>query len=745
MVLDILRTVFVLASAFLAANAAPAAGPRSVFAHFMVDNAASYSQSNWASDMLLAQQAGIDGFALNIPSSSPNTAVQLPLAYAAAQSVGFSLFLSFDFDGEGPFTESQLVSILQSVSSLPAQFLVNGLPFVSTFEGPAQASLWAAVRQTVPLFLVPDWGSLGPAGVTTNLAIIDGAFQWGTWPTGATNMNTDLDSAYIDALGSKPYMMPVSPWFYTNLPSLGKNWLWRGDDLWFDRWQEVIQLQPAFVEIISWNDYGESHYVGPIVEAGIYPGAQTYVDNMPHQDFLDLLPYFISAYKNNGVYPTITQDKLHFWHRLSPAADGGNGGTTGNDGAYQTTVDPNSIVQDEIFVTVLLTSGASVNVYIGSSLVSTQTYSSSGAYHFSVPFSNGQLGVVTVNIVRSGITTVSVTGAQSITDSPANGLTNYNAYVAGSGLGTSTTTATTATTSSTTTATVAASCASTISGPQRIDCGTTSTTQVSCVTSGCCWNVLSGYPNCYYSSLVIGPATCGTTPLAASSRINCGTSASTSSSCVSSGCCWSPLSGSSYCYQPVSTTTTTTIPTTTTTTITTTTTTSAPASGNGTPSNSNGFTFSAAGLIEWAEACDWTGGDIANELTTGELCGSTCEGYSGCTRFTWTEYNGGTCWLKNNSATGPISNSGTGTVCDDQVDITLSTGGFWFSGQKHADRIAVEAIEKGKVDAVAFGALFLVNPDLSVRFEKVKELNTPNVATYYSDGALGYTDCPALN
>ncbi|KAJ3121364.1 hypothetical protein HK100_012407 [Physocladia obscura] len=86
-------------------------------------------------------------------------------------------------------------------------------------------------------------------------------------------------------------------------------------------------------------------------------------------------------------------------------------------------------------------------------------------------------------------------------------------------------------------------------------------------------------------------------------------------------------------------------------------------SGNGTPPSSNGFSFAAAGQIEWASGCDWTGGDIANELTTGELCGATCEGYSGCTRFTWTTYNGGTCWLKNNSAAGPISNSLSGTVC----------------------------------------------------------------------------------
>lgn len=32
----------------------------------------------------------------------------------------------------------------------------------------------------------------------------------------------------------------------------------RSDNLWFDRWNEVLFVQPEWVEIISWNDYGMS-------------------------------------------------------------------------------------------------------------------------------------------------------------------------------------------------------------------------------------------------------------------------------------------------------------------------------------------------------------------------------------------------------------------------------------------------------------------------------------------------------
>ena len=40
-------------------------------------------------------------------------------------------------------------------------------------------------------------------------------------------MTTFVDASYMQTLNTseKPYMMPVSPWFYTNLPGYDKNWL----------------------------------------------------------------------------------------------------------------------------------------------------------------------------------------------------------------------------------------------------------------------------------------------------------------------------------------------------------------------------------------------------------------------------------------------------------------------------------------------------------------------------------------
>jgi beta-glucanase (GH16 family) len=53
----------------------------------------------------------------------------------------------------------------------------------------------------------------------------------------------------------------------------------------------------------------------------------------------------------------------------------------------------------------------------------------------------------------------------------------------------------------------------------------------------------------------------------------------------------------------------------------------------------------------WAMNCDFEGNDLSNVQTKGELCSSKCQSTFGCTHYSWSDYNGGTCWLKK----GPIS------------------------------------------------------------------------------------------
>jgi len=45
---------------------------------------------------------------------------------------------------------------------------------------------------------------------------------------------------------------------------------------------------------------------------------------------------------------------------------------------------------------------------------------------------------------------------------------------------------------------------------------------------------------------------------------------------------------------------------------------------------------------------------------------------------------------------------------------------------------------------VAFGRPFLANPDLVSRLRTDAALNAPDMATFYTPGAKGYTDYPTL-
>lgn len=54
-------------------------------------------------------------------------------------------------------------------------------------------------------------------------------------------------------------------------------------------------------------------------------------------------------------------------------------------------------------------------------------------------------------------------------------------------------------------------------------------------------------------------------------------------------------------------------------------------------------------------------------------------------------------------------------------------------------------LRDGLADLVAFGQLFLANPDLVERFRRGAPLNAPNPQTFYGGGAEGYIDYPTLD
>jgi N-ethylmaleimide reductase len=69
--------------------------------------------------------------------------------------------------------------------------------------------------------------------------------------------------------------------------------------------------------------------------------------------------------------------------------------------------------------------------------------------------------------------------------------------------------------------------------------------------------------------------------------------------------------------------------------------------------------------------------------------------------------------------------------------VLISAGGY--------TRERAEAVlQAGKADLIAFGKLYIANPDLVERFAAEAPLNQPYPKTFYGGGEAGYTDYPIL-
>jgi len=130
------------------------------------------TSNEYDADFNIAKAASIDAFALNIGPDVSNT--QLEYAYDSAARIGMKVFISFDFN-DGLFSTGDAKAVgdrIKAFKDKPAQLIVDGKPFVSTFVG--QGLNVAAVKAAAgsDLFFVPNW----PAN--SDQTGTDGLFNW---------------------------------------------------------------------------------------------------------------------------------------------------------------------------------------------------------------------------------------------------------------------------------------------------------------------------------------------------------------------------------------------------------------------------------------------------------------------------------------------------------------------------------------------------------------------------------------
>ncbi|KAH8432892.1 glycoside hydrolase family 71 protein [Aspergillus melleus] len=289
---------------------------QSVFAHYMIGET---NPDHAKQDVEDAKSVGFDAFAMNVGDPTAQWAQNCVKAlFDGAEGTDFNLFFSFDM-----YQHSQLqdhIDLFNKYADHPNYMRAgpDSNPVVSSFGGSSEADAWSSFKQNSQIYLIPNLddgesGSGDSSKYYTNPEetlsgfndFVDGYFSWETaWPIstdGPVNVSSEGDQKVMDyAHGSnKGYMMPLSPLQYKNT----------GDGHWYrigevnlpQRMSQILELKPDFTEYITWNDGGESHYIGNLWSESYttVPEIVEYAntDKWPHFAWQPLVSSFIQAFK----------------------------------------------------------------------------------------------------------------------------------------------------------------------------------------------------------------------------------------------------------------------------------------------------------------------------------------------------------------------------------------------------------------------------------------------------------------
>lgn len=229
----------------------------------------------------------------------------------------------------------------------------------------------------------------------------------------------------------------MSPWFSTHYGlevTYSKNWVFPSDRLWYDRWNEILTLAPQYIEILTWNDYGESHYVGPLDSPHSDDGNSKWTNDMPHDGWLTMAKPYITAFKaGQKTITTPTEDLLVYWYRPATKTASCSGTDTCEKPWPSPSPNPNyftgppnghETVEDSIFVVALLKAAGTVTITSGSN---TKDFpAQAGPNVFSLALGTGKQSFA----LKRGTTTIlRGESLKEVSDQCICGIYNYNAYV----------------------------------------------------------------------------------------------------------------------------------------------------------------------------------------------------------------------------------------------------------------------------------------------------------------------------
>jgi glucan endo-1,3-alpha-glucosidase len=239
---------------------------------------------------------------------------------------------------------------------------------------------------------------VGILNTYTNL--LNGLFLFGAagLPYELVQCNSNYNAAVHQA--GKLFMASASPSYWGSVQySVGRRYFeFDGGEGTVMQWQSIVNSQPDWVEITTWNDFNESTYISPIQDPALYETGLQVPVRYSHAGYLELAKRYISWYKT-GVAPATNQDALFYFYRIHST----------NLVASATNDVPVTWflgdVSNVVFNTLFLTAPAQLNVVSGTN---SATYAlGAGLQQVRTPFAPGrQIFTVT----RSGAQVLAVEG-----------------------------------------------------------------------------------------------------------------------------------------------------------------------------------------------------------------------------------------------------------------------------------------------------------------------------------------------
>ncbi len=399
---------------------------KKVFAHYMVCIPTYGGDSkieDYQREIRAAQAAGIDGFALNCGGwtlREPHYKKRSLLIYQAAKELGtgFKLFISADY--ASGLTSEETRDMVETFRTHPNQFRKDGKPVLSTFGGGrvqadfvskeftgSRAIVYVPFYYPHPAAEMPKQAQVDQ--VFRDYPTLDGFFHFGAAGTPAqiTESNHLLAQKWLGA--GKLFMASVTP-YYRGLGGNYRVYDSRGFEGLAQQWEGAIRDNATWVEIVTWNDWGEASYVAPFGA----PAQTQFWNNhwgpmLSHAALLKASRYYIDWYKS-GRQPAITEDAFYYSYRQHPksvSAEKLPGGAVK--------------LADEVFVSLFLTAPARLTVHSGANEKCFDV--SNGVTHLSMPFAPGAQRFV---LTRGSETVIDKTGEQEISATDAWG--NFNIF-----------------------------------------------------------------------------------------------------------------------------------------------------------------------------------------------------------------------------------------------------------------------------------------------------------------------------